>query len=138
METEHEPSVAELSLAIRELTLGMKWFLGMFLVVASVPNVFTSLSIVHFQLIFMDALPGKPLPGLTLMFIECHWFFLFLTFVWPIAGLALLSQSNRVRVWAIGGVILIFVIGLQISGYRIRDVHTHDRPRHGHVGWRSG
>jgi len=102
MQTEPEPTVEHLSAIVKELVLGMKWFLGMFLVVVSIPNLFTTLSIRHFQEVFMDALPDKPLPSITMMFIGYYWFFLFMTFVWPIAGLILISRGKRVRNWAIG------------------------------------
>jgi hypothetical protein len=109
-----EPSVAQLSASVAELKTGMKWFLGMFLLVVSVPNIFASMAIHRFQEIFQDALPGKPLPGITLMFVGHQLFFQFLTFAWPIAGLIYIVRSTRIRNWTITGVLLILAVGLQL------------------------
>jgi hypothetical protein len=108
-----EPTVAELAATIAELKLGMKWFLGMFLIVLSLPNIVATLYIPEFHQIFQDALPGKPLPEITLMFINGYWLFQLLTFVWPIAGVIAIVRSQQVRNWTICATSFLVVIGLQ-------------------------
>jgi hypothetical protein len=112
-EPKPEPSVAELAATVAELKLGMKWFLGLFLVVMSLPNFVATLYIPEFHQIFQDALPGKPLPELTLMFIKGYWFFQLMTVFWPIAGLIAIVRGKQVRTWTICGSSIILIIGLQ-------------------------
>ncbi len=109
-----EPAVAELAAIVTELKVGMKWFLGLFLVVVSVPNFIATLTIPEFRQIFQDALPGKPLPEITLLFIGGYWFFQILSLALPIMGLLFVVRGKRVRNWTIGGVLVIFAIGLQL------------------------
>ncbi len=114
MNDKPEPSVAELAAIVAELKVGMKWFLGLFLVVMSVPNVIATFAIPEFRQIFQDALPGKPLPEITLLLIGGYWFFQLLSLAWPIVGLIVIVRGKRIRNWTIGGVLLIFAIGLQL------------------------
>jgi hypothetical protein len=110
-----EPTVAELARSVSELASGIKWFLGLFLIVVSVPNAIATLTIPKFQQIFQDALPGKPLPEITLLFTHGYWFFQLLSFVWPIVGLVVIVRGTRIRNWTIGGVLAIFAITFQLA-----------------------
>ena len=69
-----------------------------------------------FAQIFMDALPGKPLPLATLMFIGHHFLFALVALAWPIVGAVLLRKRNYyASYWIIGGIVLfILLAGLTI------------------------
>ena len=64
-----------------------------------------------FQMIFADALPGKPLPGMTLLFFRYNFLFALTALAWPIVGIGLYRLQNRyASYWIIGGIVLFFLL----------------------------
>lgn len=80
-----------------DLFFGLKVIGLLFLVVASVGNFVATLSIDSFDHWFTVDLPGKPLPGLTLIVLHCSSFLGWLSFIWPLMGLAVLFIRERIR-----------------------------------------
>jgi type II secretory pathway component PulF len=109
-----DPSISQLSAKIDDVILGIKWMFSLFLLVISIPNSFASLSIHHFAEIFRDALPGKPLPLLTVAVISHSTFLNLLALTLPVVGILTIIYSKRVRNWAIGATVIAFFIGLQL------------------------
>jgi hypothetical protein len=108
-------SVRELSTKIDGMVLGLKWMVSLLIVLLSIPNLFAACSIGHFDLIFRDALPGKPLPGLTVLLINGSSFFIFLSLFWPVVGVLSVFFGRQPRSWIIGAACIEFLIGLQIT-----------------------
>ncbi len=113
--TKPEPSLEVLAAQVAELKLGLKWLMGIFLVVISLPNILAALAIHYFEEIYQDTLPGQTLPDITQVIVRHPQLVQFLSFAWPIGGLLVLGLSGRIRVWAIGAVLLIFAVGLQLA-----------------------
>jgi len=109
-----EPSVSQLSARIDDVILGMKWMFALFLIVISVPNLIAALTIPRFAMIFQDALPGKPLPLLTLFMIAHSGLLQLLALAWPIAGVTFIFREKRVRVWTVAAALIAGGIGLQL------------------------
>jgi len=109
-----DPSISQLSAKIDDVILGIKWMFSLVIVSSSIPNFCTSLPIGIFAELFRDALPGKPLPLLTLAVIHSSTFLLILTLVWPVIGVLSILYSKRVSVWMISSFVIICLIGLQI------------------------
>ena len=109
-----EPSISQLSAKIDDVVLGIKWFFSLFLLVISIPNIIATFSIHHFDEIFRDALPGKPLPLLTVAVITFPNLHHLLALILPFVGIIMIIYLRRIRTWAIGAAIIAFLIGLQI------------------------
>ena len=87
--------------------------LGLFMLAATcIGDCFIWVFIVpKFAQIFRDALPGKPLPGVTLLFIRHHFLFVLLALAWPIVGVILHRTQNRYASrWIIGGIGLFILL----------------------------
>lgn len=110
-----EEKLQQFARKLSDLFFGFKVITFLFLLVASTGNIVAALSIDSFQQIFADALPGKPLPGITLFVIDCKTIILPLAFIWPMVGLAALFIRERIRV-AIGILALALVLTLLQSG----------------------
>jgi hypothetical protein len=109
-----EAKIGELSAKVDDTVLGLKWMFSLLLIVISIPNFFASLAIHHFAEIFRDALPGKPLPLLTVAVISNPIFLHLLALVWPLVGILNIVYSKRIRNWAIGTALIAFFIVLQL------------------------
>ena len=86
-ETALEEQVRHLSRKFDALFLGVKIFLLLLLLTFSVGGILSTLSIDKYQQIFADALPGKPLPGLTLLVLFLKPYLFCLAFFWPVMGI---------------------------------------------------
>ena len=109
-----EPSISQLSAKIDDVVLGIKWFFSLFLLVISIPNIIATFSIHHFDEIFRDALPGKPLPLLTIAVISHATLLHLIALVLPIVGILMIIYSKGIRTWAIGAAVIAFFISLQL------------------------
>jgi uncharacterized membrane protein len=109
-----EPKIDELSAKVDDMVLGLKWMFSLLLIVISIPNFFASLAIHHFTEIFREALPGKPLPLLTVAVISHPTFHHLLALVCPVVGILNIIYSKRIRNWVIGTALIAFFIGLQL------------------------
>jgi hypothetical protein len=109
-----ESAVAQLNAKVDEVIFALKGLLALALVVLSVPNLCVSLSISKFQEIFQDALPGKPLPLLTLSIIHHPLLHHIVVLLLPMAGIIVLAQKRRIRTCTIVTAVLVCVIGAQL------------------------
>jgi hypothetical protein len=82
---------------VADLFFGLKVLALLFLLVASVGNIVATLSIDSFGHWFAVDLPGKPLPGLTIFVLRCSPLLDWLSFIWPLMGLAALFIRERIR-----------------------------------------
>jgi hypothetical protein len=75
-------------------------------------NIFLPLSVVpKFAQIFQDALPGKPLPGITLFMIEARIPLALIALAWPIAGIIAVWQRHRAAPWIVNlGLLFLFTL----------------------------
>jgi hypothetical protein len=110
-----DSSAAELSAKINDLIVGLKSMLALLLVVISLPNILAALAIYHFDQIYQESLPGQTLPALTSFLLAHHQAIEVLSFLWPIGGLLLVTLGKRIRIWVLGGVLLILAVGLQFA-----------------------
>ena len=110
-----EPSIAQLSAKIDDAILGLKWMFSLLILLVAIPNILLSLSIDHFAQIFADALPGKPLPLLTVAIIHTSIFLRILALAWPVLGILSIVYGTRVRNWIIVSTVAFFLIALQMS-----------------------
>ena len=92
-----EQNLQRLTGKVSDLFFGLKVIGLLLLVVASVGNIVTTLSIDTFGRWFDVDLPGKPLPSLTLFVLRCSSVLCWLSFIWPLLGLATLFIRERIR-----------------------------------------
>jgi hypothetical protein len=109
------PTVERLTARVDDLVAGTKWMFGLLLIVLSVPNLLTSLSIHRVQEIFQNTLPGKPLPELTLAVVMHPGLCQLLAVAWPVAAFITIVPSERVRIWTRAGALIGLAIGLQFA-----------------------
>ena len=65
-------------------------------------NIFVSLFIVpKFEQIYQDALPGMPLPGITVFVIAARFPLALVALMWPIAGIITFQRRKRAAIWII-------------------------------------
>jgi hypothetical protein len=65
-------------------------------------NIFLPLFIVpKFELIYQEALPGLPLPGITAFIIAARFPLALVAFAWPIAGIIGVWRQHRTAIWII-------------------------------------
>ena len=112
--TAPEPLVAQLSEKVDEVVFALKCLFALALIVLSVPNFCVSMGISKFQRIFQDALPGKPLPLLTLSVINHPLLHHIVVLVLPLIGILVLVQARRIRTCTIVTAVLVCVIGAQL------------------------
>jgi hypothetical protein len=93
-----DEKIQQLEAKIADLFFGFKIIAFLFLLVATVGNIVAALSIHQFQQIFQDALPGKPLPGLTLSVIYGQTLIFYLALLWPVIGVISLFLRNQIRI----------------------------------------
>jgi hypothetical protein len=104
-------SLAQLSEKVDHLFFGLKLIAFIFLLLASLGASVGALEIPHFQEIFMDALPGKPLPELTLSVIWAQKFLVVTSLVFPLVGvLALCLRNIRLSIALLAGVLSLALI----------------------------
>ena len=96
------------------MVIGLKWMFVLLILLFSVPNFATSLMIPKFNQIFQDALPGKPLPLLTIALTHFSTFFTVLTVALPVLGILNICYGKKLRAWVIGSVVILLFIGLQV------------------------
>jgi len=89
-----ETKLSELSAKVDDMVLGLKWMFSLFLLFLSIPNFCVSLSIFHFSQIFQNALPGMPLPFLTVAIISHRIIHHLLCLIWPLAGVLNIVMEN--------------------------------------------
>ena len=93
-----EQKLQQLNRKVSDLFFGLKLIALLFLYVASTGNIIACLSIEHYRQLFADALPGKPLPGLTLFVFAYRSLLYWLAFIWPLIGLATMFIRESIRV----------------------------------------
>jgi hypothetical protein len=99
MALQESESLAQLSKKVDHLFFGLKLISFIFLLVASLGAIYGAFSIPHFQQIYEDALPGKPLPGMTLAVVWAHKFLVITSFMFPLIGLvALFLRRMRISI----------------------------------------
>lgn len=108
-----EPSVAQLSAKMNDVIFAIKVALCLLLLSTSVSNILASQEIETYRQIFRDALPGKPLPMMTLVVFSASFLLRVLAFAWPVAGITIVILSKRPRYWIIAASIFLVLIGLQ-------------------------
>jgi len=109
-----EPSISQLSAKIDNMVLGLKWMFALLIILISIPNIQIALSISWFAKVFVEALPGQPLPLLTSALITCSTFFCLIAFVLPILGLLNVFYGKSPRIWMIWSAFILFIIGFQL------------------------
>ena len=80
----------DLAKEVRSLALGVRAVVGGFTIMFSIFNVRAAFLIRYFQQLFQDAMPGKPLPPLTLFIIWARTPLIVLSFLLPILTLLIL------------------------------------------------
>jgi hypothetical protein len=107
-----EQKQQRLSGDVADLFFGLKVLALLFLLVASGGNIAATLSIDSFRHWFEVDLPGKPLPDLTLFVLRCSSLLYWLSFIWPLIGLATLFIRERIRLTMglLGGVLLVTML----------------------------
>lgn len=91
---EESESLFQLSKKVDQLFFGIKLMSFLFLLLASFGAIFGALEIPHFQEIFMDALPGKPLPSMTLAVIWGRKFLVITPILFALVGVTALFLRN--------------------------------------------
>ena len=78
------------------------------LITISAACIFTLCFIVlKFEQIYADAMPGKPLPGLTLLVLGSRFPLIAINALWPLAGIVLLMRNHRsTMIWLNLGTVL--------------------------------
>ena len=108
----------EVRKVVREEIKGFGIGIALFVLMAlCAVNVFILLFIVpKFQQIFMDALPGKPLPLVTLGIIQHSGLLSLIALAWPIIGILMRKwQKPYTSAWIYVGLVLFFLaIGITI------------------------
>jgi hypothetical protein len=94
MPQEEVDSLVLLSKKMDHLFFGIKLMSFLFLLLASFGAFFGALEIPHFQEIFMDALPGKPLPAMTLAIIWAQKFLVVTPILFALVGVLALFLRN--------------------------------------------
>jgi hypothetical protein len=96
------------------MVLGLKWMFALLIILISIPNIQIALTISWFAKVFVEVLPGQPLPLLTSTLITFSTFFCLLAFVWPILGLLNVFYGKSPRIWMIWSAFILFIIGFQL------------------------
>jgi hypothetical protein len=91
-----DPKWGQLSARVDALFFGLKVFMLLFVLMASFGNILTVSSIERYRELFLQTLPGKPLPGLTLMVLHILPLLASLAYLWPIIGIAAMFIRKRV------------------------------------------
>ncbi len=81
------------------------------LIAISASCIFTLCFIIpKFEQIYADAMPGKPLPRLTLLLLDSRFPLMAINALWPLAGIVLLMRNHRsTMVWLNLGTLLGFI-----------------------------
>ena len=82
---------------VSDLFFGLKVIGLLLLVVASVGNIVVTLWIDYFGRWYADALPGMPVPALTLFVLHGSSFLFWFALILPLMGLAALFIRERIR-----------------------------------------
>jgi hypothetical protein len=109
-----KPEEDEIAAKFTDLAVGLKGLFGLVLLILSIPNIIAARSIPVFQSIFQDALPGKPLPAVTLAVIGHPGLLEILAVALPIAAMIVIVPGEHVRLWVAIGTLIGLAIGLQV------------------------
>lgn len=115
-------STLDLSSKMDSILLGLKGLYVAILLILSLPNFFLTLQAVRLGPILNQAMPGRPLPYLTVILIHSWSFLMLLTLIWPIVGILSVMKGKKPHPWfrivSIIGVIVfqILITGLGICG----------------------
>ena len=86
------------------------------LLVLGAINIFLPLFVVpKFEQIFQDALPGKPLPGITLFLIAARIPLALIALAWPMAGIIAVWRRHRAAIWIVSLGLLFFFALIPIT-----------------------
>jgi hypothetical protein len=80
-------------------------------------NIFLPLFIVpKFEQIYQDAIPGMPLPGITVFIIAARYPLALVAFAWPIAEIIAVWRRQRAAIWIInlGYLYFFLLIGVTV------------------------
>jgi hypothetical protein len=88
------------------VVLGVLGAINLFLLLFSVPK---------FEEIFQEALPGKPLPDLTLFIIASHIPLAVIALAWSMAGIATVWRRDRIAIWIVSLGLLFFFVLIPIT-----------------------
>jgi hypothetical protein len=115
MESPAQPTNSELATKIDHLIFGLKLGASVLLIFLTIPAFLSSLTIPYFQQVYQDALPGKPLPSLTMFIIGLrHYLPLpLLTLVWPVIGITNIAMSKSLPWWIISTATIAGIIVMQ-------------------------
>jgi hypothetical protein len=105
----------DLAKDVRSLAVGVRGVVGGFTVMFSVLNVRVALLIPFYHGLFLDALPGKPLPGMTQFVIWARILLLLLAIVLPIAAVVILFAVRNHKVALILATVVMVSVFLQMS-----------------------
>jgi len=90
-----DPKLAQLSARVEALFLGLKVFLLLFLILTTVGDFAAIASIEKYRQLFIQTLPGKALPDLTLVVLKTVPILHLVAFLWPLIGVvALFIRKN--------------------------------------------
>ena len=109
-----EEKLGKLSAKVDSLILGFKVGGLAILIAFSLFNLMDSFAISRFRNIFADALPGAPLPALTVFFLNNQSFLTCLAVLWPVLGLVVLRIFKRTSVVLVMLTCFLILVILQI------------------------
>jgi hypothetical protein len=90
-----EAKISELSAKVDSFILGHKIGGLAILIAFSIFNLADTFAISRFRQIFADALPGAPLPALTVFFLNHQTSVTFLAVLWPILGMVVVAGFKK-------------------------------------------
>jgi hypothetical protein len=83
-------------------------------------NIFLPLFLVpKFERIYQDALPGRPLPEITVFIIAARFLFALVAFAWPIVGVIAVWRRQRAAIWIINLGYLYFLLAIGVTVFAL-------------------